>query len=704
MTRNQRWRGAGRAGALATTVVALAVLLAAVVVPAGASPEAGHTLHGRVASNGAGLAGYRVVLYASYPSGGPRWVALGADTSDAAGRYRIDYGDARAAHGQAPQLFVIASRGRVTLATALPKGPRWRDGRVTINERTTVATGTAFAQFVHVQRIAGNRYGMANAARMAANLANPRTGAVGVVLASTPNGTETSTLATFNSLSNVVAGCAAAPRVCTELFRAAAPPGGRPAPNVLQAVANIAKYPSYPAHRGGSGDPLFELAQSTPIHTPALTEAPTNWLLFVKFTGGFYSDQDADNLFNGPGNFAIDAKGNVWVNDNAEPRAPHTIACAGRRLLKFLPSGRPAPGTPYFGGGLSGVGYGITLDPDGNVWVGNFGFQDPPCALIPALAAPHNSVSKFDPRGNPISGDEGYTEGDIWWPQGTISDPQGNIWIANCGNDTVTMYPDGDPSAAVSIALGPTPRPHDPQLKPFGLAPDADGNIWAVNNRSSTLSVISPDGRLIDTLPSTYRGRTVLSHPVANAADLQGNIWVTNSDWLDSPCPTRTQLGTAENPSITLYDAERRTPYPGSPFTGGGLTLPWGIAVDGNDTVWVFNFGDSPVLPDGSQPTDVPTAISRFCGVSTENCPRGMGIGEPISPDTGYRSDALERITGAEIDPSGNIWITSNWKLEADPFVNPFGNSIVVAVGAAGPLKTPLIGPPVSFAAAAGGA
>jgi len=41
--------------------------------------------------------------------------------------------------------------------------------------------------------------------------------------------------------------------------------------------------------------------------------------------------------------------------------------------------------------------------------------------------------------------------------------------------------------------------------------------------------------------------------------------------------------------------------------------------------------------------------------------------------------------------------ITSNWKLDADPFLNPFGNSIVIAIGAAAPLKTQSIGPPVTF-------
>jgi hypothetical protein len=395
---------------------------------------------------------------------------------------------------------------------------------------------------------------------------------------------------------------------------------------------------------------------------------------------------------NGPGNFAIDERGYVWVNDNAVPQPPGEVACAGRRLLKLTPWGEPAPGTPYFGGGLSGAGYGITLDPKGRVWVGNFGFQDPPCAFQ-ADAARHDSVSAFRPDGTPISGPRGFTTGGISWPQGTVSDRRGTIWVANCGNDSVTMIPRGNHRRAVNIPLGPTPEPHRPQMKPFGVALDLDGNVWVVDNRSSTVSVLSPGGELLETLPGAYRGRAVLSHPVGNAADLEGNIWVANSDWLDSPCPTRTQLGSAESPSITLYDQETRKPHRNSPFTGGGLTLPWGIAVDGDDTVWVFNFGAEPV---GASTTS-PTGISRFCGVKARECPQGLKTGEPISPSTGYTSDALERITGGQIDPSGNIWLTNNWKIDANPFLNPFGNAIVIAVGAAGPLRTPLIGPPVAF-------
>ena len=78
------------------------------------------------------------------------------------------------------------------------------------------------------------------------------------------------------------------------------------------------------------------------------------------------------------------------------------------------------------------------------------------------------------------------------------SDKKGNIWVANCGNDTVTLIPSGKPRQARNIALpgglvhggGPydpqqlqdrfgTPRP---LIKPFGLAIDPKGRAWVVGN------------------------------------------------------------------------------------------------------------------------------------------------------------------------------------------------------------------------------
>ena len=215
---------------------------------------------------------------------------------------------------------------------------------------------------------------------------------------------------------------------------------------------------------------------------------------------------------------------------------------------------------------------------------------------------------------------------------------------------------------------------------------------------SSSVAVFGPRGGLIEVIPSNGH----LTRPMGVAADSRGNVWVANSDWMDPPCPPGTpDLGPGTDPSIALFlHHPGRQPHADSPFRGGGLTVPWGIAVDGNDTVWVANFGFPFDLgdPDNTLVWDQPNRVSHFCGVDTSKCPTSkQGVGTAISPDgNGYTSESLVRNTGVAIDPSGNVWLANNWK-EIPLLNNPGGNSIAVLVGAAAPVRTPLIGTPRSF-------
>jgi hypothetical protein len=677
---------------LSRSTIALLVLTASAFSSArGAS---GTSLRGTVESGGTGLAAYEVSLDARFV--GPLGTAsvLGRATTGPAGEFAIDYQlPPGLPSSLQPLLFVRAERGPAMLVSAIGRAPV--DGPVVVNERTTVATGFAFAQFVDGAEIKGNRHGMLNAIRMAANLVSPETGIVAAVLRLPPNGPETTALRTFNALANMVAYCIATTIGCDDLFNVVTMPDGPRPANVLQAVANIAKYPWLNVAE------LFALSFKQPAYEPALAQdqAPDAWTLFLKFTGSFSSIQDENNLLNGPGAFAIDREGFLWVNDNYIPQPPDKRACAGTRLLKFYPWGENFPGSPYFGGGLSGAGFGISIAPNGLIWVGNFGFAGTGCPEPPA-----NSVSVFRPDGKPLSSDAtGLTAGPIAWPQATVPDRQGNIWIANCAADSVTLYPKGRPGKAFGIPIPPPVHASAAKMKPFGIAIDHQGNAWATGSLHSTLAVIGPEGHLIDViLPEGSHGRTQLSRPMGVASDSQGNIWVANSDFMDVPCPPAIpDLAAATAPSIALFLRHPdRTPHVDSPFTGGGLTLPWGVAVDGNDTVWIANFGFPFDLarPEGMEAWGAPNRVSHFCGVDTSQCPpTKREVGKAISPDgTGYTSDALDRNTGIAIDPSGNVWLANNWK--PTPLINnPGGNSIAVLVGVAAPLDTPLIGTPRSF-------
>ena len=125
------------------------------------------------------------------------------------------------------------------------------------------------------------------------------------------------------------------------------------------------------------------------------------------------------------------------------------------------------------------------------------------------------------------------------------------------------------------------------------------------------------------------------------------------------------------------------------PYDGGNSIIgPWGIAIDGNDNVWVANATGH--------------SVTQLCGARPETCPPGTKTGDPISPPGGYIG-GLQTITDVAIDPAGNVWVANNWdmpeqvgfkKVPEPALATRFGgNAAVVFFGLAKPVRTPLIGP-----------
>ena len=578
-----------RIRALAGAMAALGL-----AVPAAASAA---TLHGTVRSGTVAIARAPVTLLAAGGAHRPATV-LGRGRTDPRGRFTLSYRRPRAGALLYATSGPPGTNARRTVRLAALLGPT--RGRVALTERSTVAAAIAEAQFVAGRRIRGRAPGPGNAAAMARNLVRPRTGRLSRVIQVAPNGRHTPTLATFGSLADMLAPCARHEARCARLFRLATVPGHRRPGGTLQAFANLARNPALHARR------LFALSRSGPRpYTPTLTRAPGNWGLFLRFIG------DGQSM-SGPGNIAFDAHGDAWVANNYEySRKRHEPACGSDAVLEFRPDGRYVAGSPWTGGGLSGVGYGITFDPAGTIWLGNFGFAAADCPTQP----PHDSASRFAPTGRALSPQGGYTAGGLSWPQGTVSDQRGNIWFANCGespvsgeHDSVTIYPGGDPRKAQTLI--------DPSLdKPFDVAFNHAGQAFVSATGSDNVGMYRPDGSPTAASPITGGG---LSNPMGVATDSHGNAWVSDSRVIDLPCPGKTVAPNRSPGAVTLISARGKVMSPDTGFTGGGATVPWGMAIDGDDNVWVSNFAGQ--------------RVSRFCGVPAKGCPRGDTTGDPISP------------------------------------------------------------------------
>ncbi|MGE5404436.1 MAG: PKD domain-containing protein, partial [Candidatus Saccharibacteria bacterium] len=110
-------------------------------------------------------------------------------------------------------------------------------------------------------------------------------------------------------------------------------------------------------------------------------------------------------------------------------------------------------------------GYGLGIDPAGNVWVTSYG---------------NGVISKFAPNGTLIGR---YNEGNAF-AQGCVADSKGDIWVAHSLNSSTTvghLKNDGSYVGTVSVGTGPT-----------GVAVDANGKIWATNY-GGTVSRIDPN-------------------------------------------------------------------------------------------------------------------------------------------------------------------------------------------------------------------
>lgn len=655
------------------------------------------TLEGVVQSGGTdGAQQMSKVLVTLYQATGGAPEKLGTATTDIYGRFAFYTTNLPPSDSI---YYAAATWGMgITLVTII--GPRVR-GPITINELTTVAAAYSMAQFVSESgEIRGEAFRLRVAAGMSENLASPLTGDSSEVMLRSPNADETNSLRCSRALANLIVPSVRGMPGAFATLQQLTTPGDDPPANTFQALVNIARNPA------NNVSAIYDQAKEWEIYTPALecdpnaTDPsrdcyPDAWTLVVKVnrTG------DDTRMFGGPANIAWDANGYAWITNNVWQGTPNSCDYA----VVLQPNGKPSDGTngtpksPVVGGGLTGAGFGVAIDANQDVWIGSYGWgKCDGCIPDPGI------VSKFDKSGVAYSAG-GYTNG-LHRVQAVAVDGDNNLWLASYGNNRVVVYLGCDPENWISypprhLSPGDTPEEvrDDAQVKapgeePFGIAIDpSDGSAW-VTYASGLGGDVPPSHvckfSIVDGALSLDLDLTLGKSTKGIALDSRGNAWIGS--------------GSDNTVYMVSRDGSQVCAFPGGP---GGVDTPWSVAVDGNDDVWVANFG---VIEPGSDYTNA--AVSKLAGVGS---PPGLPVGSPLTPGTGYTLKTagspvllangeplyehgqsyspLMRMTNVVVDAAGNLWAINNWKPRfgtdyPERAGNPGGDGICIFVGLAKPL------------------
>ncbi len=346
---------------------------------------------------------------------------------------------------------------------------------------------------------------------------------------------------------------------------------------------------------------------------------------------------------------------NIAHNPTANPAALFTLATAN---APYQPALTVAPNDwslaiTFYAANMAGPYY-PAFDSTGSLWV-------------PAYTS--NTLTKFDPLGNILSNQSGFTGGGLNQPYSVAIDASDNAWAVNFGPinaSTVSKFlPDGTPATATpypcsttcffaafdttqnlwisaanrTIVLGPTGT-HLAQFTTTaynsGIAIDPSDHAWTLGLGGKLYRLTLPSA--IAVFPESVTSPSATTELIPTAIDSTGNIWFVSS----------------KNNAIGKSDPTGKPLSPAGGYTGGGLNSPGGIAIDGANTIWVTNRNTN--------------SISAF-----------TNTGAAITTATGYTADGVSGPRGIAIDPSGNLWIT-----------NFTYNSITEFLGIAAPTATPI--------------
>ncbi|MBO0949457.1 hypothetical protein J2I46_12750 [Fibrella sp. HMF5405] len=356
---------------------------------------------------------------------------------------------------------------------------------------------------------------------------------------------------------------------------------------------------------------------------------------------------------NTPYSLAVDASGNLYISDSNNHRIRKvntsgvisTIAGTGG-IDDYNGDGGPATAAHL------GNTYSILVDGSGNLYIDDFDR----CTIRKVSSS--GTITTVAGTGTcGYSGDGGLaTSTPLTSPFGLAIDKSGNLYIGDHSNNRIRRV---SSSGVINSVVGTGTRGSggysgdggpatSAQLnEPYGGVVDGSGNLYIADRNNHRIRKINA-ARVISTIAGTgnagYGGdggpatSASLNSPTGVAVDNSGNLYIAdqNNHRIRKVSPlgvTTTVAGTGE----AGYSDD------GGPATSAQLRSPTGVAVDGNNNLYIADSGNHrirKVSSSGIITTVAGTSISGYGG------------------DGGLATIAhLNGPTGVAIDGSGNLYI-----------------------------------------------
>jgi DNA-binding beta-propeller fold protein YncE len=261
------------------------------------------------------------------------------------------------------------------------------------------------------------------------------------------------------------------------------------------------------------------------------------------------------------------------------------------------------------------------------------------------------------------------------YPQTMCLGNDGDIYVANRGNENtfamrVNRVKVGGPNEEELLAEFFTYGEEDGKsVWPFGVAVDKNGNVYATDEWTNTVSVFDAGGKFIRKWGTPGSGPGELRNPAGLICNADGNVIVVDSG------NDRLQVFTPEGKVLAQY---------GKSGSGKGeFNKPWGITLDKDGNIYVADWKNHRIQklsPGGKFIMSIGTYGTL---PAPENAFAVTYLGPFLShgDPPGYpKGSILNHPTDVAVDPDGDIYV-ADWGNHRVCIFDKDGNPLTNLVG-----------------------